>query len=115
MRGSVQGGCLELAGTQIPVPGPDGPATFAIRPEHVELAPRAALVATVIEAVYAGTHVRLVATVAEHRIEVHTTVDELPPAGSEIGIELPTGRLWRVPATSAEPARGEPERHADRS
>ena len=61
LRGTVRGGCLELAGTQIPVPGPDGPATFAIRPEHVQLAPRAALVATVVEAVYAGTHVRLVA------------------------------------------------------
>jgi hypothetical protein len=51
----------------------------------------------------------------EQRIEVHTTVDELPPVGSATGIELPVGRLWRVPATSAETARGEPERHADPS
>jgi hypothetical protein len=111
----VRAGCLELAGTQIPVPGPDGPATFAIRPEHVEVAPRAALVATVVEALFAGTHVRLVAMAGEQRIEVHTTVDQLPPVGSTTGIELPIRRLWRVPATSAETARGEPERHADPS
>jgi len=115
LRGEVRDGCLELAGRDVPVPGPDGPATFAIRPEHVELAPGAPLVATVVDAVYAGTHVRLLVAAGEHRIEVHTTAEGLPPAGSEIGVELPLGRLWRLPATGAQPAPGEPGRHADRS
>jgi ABC-type Fe3+/spermidine/putrescine transport system ATPase subunit len=114
LRGEVRDGRLEIAGAGVPVPGPDGPATFAIRPEHVVLAAEAPLMATVVEAAYAGTHVRLVVAAGEHRLEVHTTAEGLPPVGAEVGVELPLGRLWRLPATATQPARGGPERHADR-
>ena len=114
LRGEVRDGRLDVAGAEVPVPGPDGPATFAIRPEHVELAPEAAVMATVAEAVYAGTHVRLSLTAGDHRIEVHTTAEGLPSAGAQVGVELPLGRLWRLPATAAQPVPGGPARHADR-
>ncbi len=114
LRGEVRDGRLEIGGAQVPVPGPDGPATFAIRPEHVVLAPAAPLMATVVEAVYAGTHVRLVVAAGEQRLEVHATAEGLPPPGAEVGVELPLGRLWRLAATEALPARGGPGRPADR-
>jgi ABC-type Fe3+/spermidine/putrescine transport system ATPase subunit len=97
VRGTVAGGALEVAGASIPAPGPDGPAALVIRPEHVVLDDGAALVATVEEAVYAGTHVRLRLRRGEQRLEAHVPPALAPPAGAEVGLELPLERLWRLP------------------
>jgi ABC-type Fe3+/spermidine/putrescine transport system ATPase subunit len=112
LRGDVQDGCLAVAGARVPVPGPDGPATFTIRPEHLVLADRGPLAATVVEAVYAGTHVRLVLHAGGQRLEAHTASGDAPPAGARVTVELPPDRLWRLPATSPAPAA--PERPAAR-
>jgi ABC-type Fe3+/spermidine/putrescine transport system ATPase subunit len=97
LRGTVAGGAIEVAGASIPAPGPDGPAALVIRPEHVVLDDGAALVATVEEAVYAGTHVRLRLRRGEQRLEAHVPPASAPPAGADVGLELPLERLWRLP------------------
>ena len=114
LRGEVRDGRLEISGALVSAPGADGPATFAIRPEHVQLVPDAPLMATVVEAIYAGTHVRLVVATGAHRIQVHATAEGIPPLGAEVGVGLPHGRLWRLPATAAQSARDRPWRPADR-
>jgi ABC-type Fe3+/spermidine/putrescine transport system ATPase subunit len=104
LRGEVRDGRLDVAAAGVPVPGPDGPATFGIRPEHVVLGDHAPLTATVVEAVYAGTHVRLVLRAGEQRLEVHAAGGEVPAAGARVRVELPRARLWRLPAIAPAPA-----------
>jgi ABC-type Fe3+/spermidine/putrescine transport system ATPase subunit len=99
LRGDVHGGRLAVGGVDIPVPGPDGPATFTIRPEHVVMGDGTPLTATVVEAVYAGTHVRLTLQAGPQRLEAHALGGDVPPAGAEVGVDLPVDRLWRLPAT----------------
>jgi len=90
-----------------------GPGTFAIRPEHVELASDGPLRATVLEAVYTGAHVRLTlalegaGTGPEDRgtppagrgpkLEAWVAPARAPRAGERIGVTLPAERLWRLP------------------
>jgi len=100
LRGDVRAGRLAVAGVDVPVPGPDGPATFTIRPEHVVLCDSAPLAATVVEAVYAGTHVRLALQAGSQRLQAHAVGGDAPPAGARIAVELPVDRLWRLPATA---------------
>jgi ABC-type Fe3+/spermidine/putrescine transport system ATPase subunit len=97
LRGTVAGGRLEVAGTAVAVPGPDGPATLAIRPEHVVVGDGAPLPGRVEEAVYAGTVVRLRLGVGDLRIEAHVPPPAAPAVGAEVGVELPPERLWRLP------------------
>jgi len=116
LRGEVRDGRLPVGGAELPVPGPDGPATFTIRPEHVTVGDTGPLPATVVEAVYAGTHVRLTLQAGEQRLEAHVAGGEAPPAGARVGVELPRERLWRIPATTPAPglparAAGRPEQH----
>jgi ABC-type Fe3+/spermidine/putrescine transport system ATPase subunit len=110
LRGEVRGGRLAVGGSEVPVPGPDGPATFTIRPEHLVVGDSGPLEATVVEAVYAGTHVRLTLQAAGQRLEVHATGGEAPSAGARVAVELPLDRLWRLPATAS----GAPARPAGR-
>ncbi|MGH2948025.1 MAG: ABC transporter ATP-binding protein, partial [Solirubrobacteraceae bacterium] len=111
LRGEVRGGRMAVGGVEVPVPGPDGPATLTIRPEHVVVGGSAPLGATVVEAVYAGTHVRLILRAGEQRLEAYAVGGEVPPAGAEVGVELPLDRLWRLPATAPDA----PVRRAGRS
>ena len=97
LRGIVAGGRLEVAGAAIAAPGPDGPATLAIRPEHVVLGDGAPLLGRVEEAVYAGTVVRLRLRAGDLRIEAHVPPPAAPPVGAEVGVDLPPERLWRLP------------------
>jgi ABC-type Fe3+/spermidine/putrescine transport system ATPase subunit len=111
VRGTVAGGRLEVAGAAIAAPGPDGPATLAIRPEHVVVGDGAPLAGTVEEAVYAGTVVRLRLGVGDLRIEAHVTPSAAPPVGAEVGVDLPPERLWRLPGDDlAEVTAGEAPR-----
>ena len=110
LRGRVRSGRLEVAGTAVSVPGADGPAIVAIRPEHVRLDGAAPLRGIVLEAVYSGSHVRVVVGCDDQRIEAQVPVDEAPRVGDEVGVELAPQRLWRLPdgdglTTSAGPAR----------
>jgi len=114
LRGEVRDGLLEVRGTAVAVPGPDGDATLAIRPEHARVDDDAALRAVVRESVYAGTHVKLVVDCHDLRLELHVPPAGAPAAGREIGVDLPRERLWRLPeddeiavsAAAAAPSRG---------
>ncbi len=97
LRGTVVDGRIALGGAEIDAPGPDGAAALGIRPEHVVVDEGAAMVARVEEAVYAGAHVRLRLSAGDLRIEAHVPPAAAPPAGAQVGVDLPLERLWRLP------------------
>ena len=98
LRGTVARGLLQLDdGAVLPVAGPDGPATCVIRPEAVSVDEAGPLRAEVVEAIYAGTHVRLVLRRGDLRITAHVAPGTQVGVGSEIGLDLPADRLWRIP------------------
>ena len=105
LGGRVQAGRLPLAGTAIDVPGPDGAATFTIRPERVRLDAGGALPLQVREASYAGTHVLLELAAGELRIEAHVPPELAPPVGAGVRVDLPREHLWRLPDGAEVPAR----------
>ena len=107
LRGTVRGGRLAWGGGAVPVPVGDGAATLAIRPEHVGLDPGSGLRGVVVEAVYAGTAVKLVLDCDGHRLEAHVPPGEAPAAGELVGVALPLEHLWPLPelTASAAPAR----------
>ena len=102
LHGTVRDGRLSWDGVELPAPGPDGPATLAIRPDHVELAEDGPLRATVAEAVYTGAHVRLVLLRGDRRLEAHVALAQAPPAGAKVTLKLPAERLWRLPGDGHE-------------
>lgn len=97
LRGTVLDGLLAMGSDAVGVPGPDGPATFAIRPEHVALGAGGALGGRVAEAIYAGSHVRLTLAWGEASIEAHVPPADAPPAGADVRFDLPAEHLWRLP------------------
>ena len=97
LRGPVRDGRLAFAGAELPVDGPDGSATVVIRPEHVTVSDDAVLRGTVIEAIYAGTHVRLTIACGAQCLEAHAPTGCAPCAGADVGLDLPRERLWRLP------------------
>ncbi len=98
LRGHVRAGLLDVGGASLPVRGPDGIASFAIRPEAVMVCADSAFRAGVVEAVYVGTHVRLMLICGTQRLEVHVAADEAPQPGDEVRLSFPADRLWRLPA-----------------
>jgi thiamine transport system ATP-binding protein len=98
LRGDVRSGRLALDDVSIPVHGPDGVATFAIRPEAVTLSVAAPYRALVVDAVYAGSHVRVTLRRGARRLEAHVAPEDAPAAGEEVGVGFPPQRLWRLPA-----------------
>lgn len=104
--GAVSGTRLRCdLGEVVVGPGPDGPATFVIRPEAVRLADAAdpsALSGVVQTADYRGTH--LVLTVAIGAGTLIAAVDPIAARGLERGspvaLRLPADRLWRLPAVT---------------
>ena len=105
LRGRVVDGRLAVAGAAIEVPGADGPACFAIRPEHVALDCDAPLRLRVAEARHAGTHGRLLLVGVGIEVVAHAAGDALPDVGTTVGVELPPARLWRIPAGDADAVR----------
>lgn len=98
LRGIVRGGRLALAhGAELAAPGEDGPATLTIRPERIQLDGASPLRMRVVEAVYAGSHVRVRLRREECALEAWVEPDVVPPVGDEVGVELPARYLWRMP------------------
>ncbi len=97
LRGEVENGLLSVGGARIPVLGPDGPATFTIRPERVTLGDDANLAMTVVDATYLGTAVRLTLAGAGLSLEARVPPGTAPAAGETIGVALPAEGLWRIP------------------
>ena len=114
LHGSVRAGRLQVAGIEVAVPGPDGSAIVAIRPEHVRLDGDSPLRGTVVEAVYSGSHVHVAIQCGDQRIEAQLPVGEGPRAGEEVGVELALHRLWRLPDGEPVRASAAPARRAGR-
>jgi ABC-type Fe3+/spermidine/putrescine transport system ATPase subunit len=112
LRGQVSGGRLGLAGTTIPAPGPDGEASFTIRPERVRLDPASPLRLQVVAASYAGTHVRLELRAPDLELDAHVPPAAAPRVGAVVGVTLPPEDLWRLPASNQQTAA---EREAGRA
>ena len=98
LRGEVRDGRLWIGDLSLPAPGVDGVATFAIRPEAIALDDDGPYRAMVVDAVYAGSHVRLALRRGDQRLEAHVAPDGAPMTGEEVGVAFPPERLWRVPA-----------------
>ena len=88
----------------------DDIGTLAIRPEHVRLDSGVGIPATVLEAHYAGDHVRVVVDCDGRRIQAHVPPHLAPRAGQQVDVELPAEHVWRLP--SSVPAAGETARAA---
>jgi ABC-type Fe3+/spermidine/putrescine transport system ATPase subunit len=113
LRGTVRDGRLTWGGGELAVPVGDGAAALAIRPEHVGVDPGSGLRGRVLEAVYAGTVVKLVLDCDGHRLEAQVPPRDAPAAGEIVGLDLPLEHLWPLPevTASAAPARSaEPPR-----
>jgi ABC-type Fe3+/spermidine/putrescine transport system ATPase subunit len=110
LRGHVHSGQLVLGAGWIDVPGPDGQATFAVRPERVRLDPGSPLRLQVAAASYAGTHVRLQLRGHGVALEAHVPAAAAPRVGEVAGVTLHRDDLWRLPdASDPEPAERGPE------
>ncbi|MBA2638121.1 MAG: ABC transporter ATP-binding protein [Solirubrobacterales bacterium] len=77
---------------------PEGAQTLAIRPEHVRLQRHGGRRGIVVEAVYAGDHVRVVVDCAGQRLQAHLPPQDAPRAGEQVGLILPDEHLWRLPS-----------------
>ena len=97
LRGTVRDGLLHLdQDTALPVDGPDGPACYVIRPEALAVAPDGPLGATVLEATYAGTFVRLALRRGDQRLEAHVPPGLAVAPGEIVALDAPRERLWRL-------------------
>ena len=76
----------------------EGSDTLAIRPEHVRLSRDGGLRGTVVEAVYAGDHVRVAIDSDGQRLHAHVAPPDAPRAGEQVGVILPDEHLWRLPS-----------------
>lgn len=103
LTGEVVGGRLRAQGTTIPVDGPDGTATFVIRPQHIRfVVDGAATVRGRVAALrYLGTHDRVEVAVGDTTLVVETPPGSAPPVDQDVGLLLPPERLWRIPHAHA--------------
>jgi len=77
----------------------DDAGTLAIRPEHVRIDTGDGLPGTVLEAHYAGDHVRVIVDCGGRRIQAHVAPLTAPHAGQEVDVELPAEHVWRLPSS----------------
>jgi len=104
LRGTVRDGRLHVdGGGCVDVGGPDGPASYVIRPEALGLDRDGGLRAEVTEATYAGTFVRVILRHGHQRLEAHIPLGTTVAVGEQAGLRLPVDRLWRLPADGERP------------
>ena len=116
VQGRVRDGWMALGGGAIAVDGPDGPATVAIRPEHVCVGAAAGVRATVAEALYRGTDVHLGLDLGNgQRLEASCPVARAPTAGARVTIAVAADHVWRMPGEAAAPAGRSPAHVRDGS
>jgi ABC-type sulfate/molybdate transport systems ATPase subunit len=97
LSGTVTGGLLPLGGDSLPVDGPDGPATFIVRPEHVRLGD-GPLRGTVSAATYQGATTRIVVQLSDSQTVIaDLAVENAPPAGAEVRFDVV--QAWRLPVS----------------
>jgi len=83
---------------------PRGAETLAIRPEHVRIRREGGLRGIVVEAVYAGDHVRVIVDSGGQRLQAHVPPPDAPRAGEHVGVILPNEHMWSLPRGSARDA-----------
>ena len=97
LRGTVRDGRLNLdSGACVGVDGPDGPASYVIRPEALALDDDGPLRARVVGASFAGTFMRVILRHGGQRLEAHVPPGSTVAVGAELGLRLPSDRLWRL-------------------
>ena len=79
-----------------------GEGLWTIRPEHVVVG-YGEHRGRVIEAVYRGTHLRLILDWQGQRVEALVDAGSAPAAGTEVAFALPEGNLWKVDEPEAQP------------
>jgi len=95
LHGDVRAGVLAVAGGRLPMAGPDGPATIAVRPERVVLG-RGPLRATVVATRFVGSHVRVDLRAADGTTLVADVAPtDAPVTGADVAVDLPDP--WRLP------------------
>lgn len=88
---------------------PAGVETLAIRPEHVRLERESDMRGVVVEAVYAGDHVRVIVDCSGQRLQAHLPPRDAPRAGEQVGVILPAEHVWRLPSDGAGQAAEAPD------
>ncbi|MGE4122250.1 MAG: ABC transporter ATP-binding protein [Solirubrobacterales bacterium] len=101
LRGYVREGRLAVGRDELLVPGPDGEAVVAVRPEHVYLDDSGPLGLSVVSAVYAGTHVRVALRTDDLTLEMLCDPRDAPTVGGEVRVSMRIEDLWRLPAPDA--------------
>lgn len=97
LRGDVRDGVLDTAAGPIPVPGPDGRAAIAVRPERIAIGAGGGLRMTVSEAAFLGSIVRLRLAAGRMRLEAHLAPGDVPQPGAVVGLAVPGDAVWRFP------------------
>jgi sn-glycerol 3-phosphate transport system ATP-binding protein len=114
LPGLVRNGGLEIAGAEIAtVPGPDGPVTVGVRPEHVAVQPAsaAATVPAMIDFCEPlGSHVLVNALVdpagpAPARVIAQASPDTILAAGTTVGLKLRADRTYLFDAETGSATR----------
>lgn len=99
LSGRIRDGRLHLPAGTLAVDAPDGPATVALRPEHLVLAPDGGLEAEVREVVYRATHLSVRLDAAGTPLEAQLgTEAELRPGQR---VRLASRRTWVLPERGA--------------
>jgi ABC-type Fe3+/spermidine/putrescine transport system ATPase subunit len=95
LHGHVVDGRFAVGGGHVAAAGPDGPATLAVRPEHVAVG-GGGVPATVVAARYLGTHVRLELVCDDGTsLEADVPTGSAPGVGTTTTFDLPDP--WRLP------------------
>jgi putative spermidine/putrescine transport system ATP-binding protein len=97
LAGTVTAGCLEAAGTALPVGAPDGPATVVIRPERLRVSAGGPLRGRCVAASFQGTHRRLIVDCAGTRIEAHVDPDVAVEVGDHVDLTVAARHVWVLP------------------
>lgn len=104
LTGTVRAGEFRGAGLALPVTAPDGPATVAIRPERLRLAPGGPLRGRCVSVDFHGTHQRIAVDVGRTRLEAHVDTDVVVAAGQAVALEVARHHVWVLPEPSPDGA-----------
>lgn len=97
LRAQVSGNWARCGTLSFPVDAPDGEAVFVIRPEQIRISPTGSSTLRVEDATYMGTYVHLGLRRGSFVLEAHIATEDTPAVGTDVCVELPPERLWRLP------------------
>lgn len=114
LTGEVRDGRLHLPTGTLPVDAPDGPATAALRPEHLVLSDRGDpptgvggdLHAEITGVAYRASHLEVRLDAAGTKLEAHLATDADVRTGQRV--RLAARRTWVLPRSDADTRAGRP-------